>query len=282
MKKRLIVFCITLVACFGLQAQVELNVTYIANEGFLIESEGKKILVDGLFNIIDGDWCDSPSESTVKLMKAAKSQFADIDLVAITHKHRDHFDAEVVMAHALSNPKVIIICPEQVNGELKKLDTYPKIKSQVFAFTPELFQDINLVLAKIPIRVLRLEHSHYMEEDTINGGQINRHRDIENIGFVFDLNGKKIFHCGDTNPLNEKEYATFSLNDERLDLAFLERLFFSKGELGQEIINKYIAPQNIILMHIGPNNNELFFNHFKEVPHVKIFREMMEENTYNL
>ena len=121
-----------------------------------------------------------------------------------------------------------------------------------------------------------------MEEDTINGGKKNRHADIENLGYVFNINDTKIFHCGDTNPLNEKEYSTFSLVDEEIDIAFIERLFFSKGAESIAILNKYIAPKEIILMHIGPANKELFINHFKEVENVNIFNNKMESISFSV
>jgi hypothetical protein len=44
-----------------------------------------------------------------------------------------------------------------------------------------------------------------MEQDSI-GGMKNRHRNIENLGFLPDMGGVKIFHCGDTNPLNREAF----------------------------------------------------------------------------
>ena len=82
-----------------------------------------------------------------------------------------------------------------------------------------------------------------METDEKTGEKKNRHADIENLGFVFDIDGYKIFHCGDTNPWNEKEYKTFNLQEEHIDLAFLERLFMvGKGQTGINIIEEYIQP----------------------------------------
>jgi len=39
------------------------TVTYIANEGFLIESGKLKVMTDALFGDIKGIWCEKPDES---------------------------------------------------------------------------------------------------------------------------------------------------------------------------------------------------------------------------
>ena len=52
-------------------SQNECKITYISNEGFLIEADGKKVLIDALFDKIEGNWCDSPSENTIELMRLA-------------------------------------------------------------------------------------------------------------------------------------------------------------------------------------------------------------------
>jgi hypothetical protein len=47
-----------------LHSQDSCKITYISNEGFLIETQGKKVLIDGLFDHIEGNWCDSPAEQS--------------------------------------------------------------------------------------------------------------------------------------------------------------------------------------------------------------------------
>ena len=95
-------------------AQDSCRITYISNEGFLLEAQGKKVLIDGLFEHIDGNWCDSPTEQNVALMEASVAPFDNIDLIAITHKHRDHFRDRVVINNLLSNQQAMVICPNQV------------------------------------------------------------------------------------------------------------------------------------------------------------------------
>ena len=255
-------------------AQDLCRITYISNEGFLVELPGKKVLIDGLFDQIDGDWCDSPDEQTVELMEIAAPPFDQVDLIAITHKHIDHFDEGVVVKHLLNNPAGRVVCPKQVREVLEQNPDYEKIKDRIVSLTPAELRDSTVMVSGIPIRVMRLEHSHYMEQDSI-GGMKNRHRDIENLGFLLDIGGVKIFHCGDTNPRNRDEYSTYALQDDSIDVAFLERMFVASGKEGMAVINEFIQAEHTVFMHIGPANREAFAAHFREVDNVTIFEEKM-------
>ena len=281
MKKLLFSFYSLAICSMLAIAQKDCKITYISNEGFLIETSGKKVLIDGLFDTIDGNWCDSPSKEMVQLMKTGSSPFDQLDIIAVTHQHRDHFNEKLVVNCLLNNPDCKLICPDQVNVLLQKNPLYCRLYSQIIPVTPQKYCDTTLLVSDIPVRVLRLEHSHYLLTDSISGEKVNKHQQIENLGFVMDIKGTKIYHCGDTNPLNEKEYTSFRLNKEELDIAFIERLFYSKGPKGIEILNKYINPKHIILMHLNPANKEIFSTHLKDQKNVKIFKDRMESYTYN-
>ncbi len=258
----------------------ESKITYIANEGFIIEEGGEKIIVDGLFDHINADFCESPADSIVTLMKNAAPPFDNIDYIFITHKHRDHFNMDVAAEYMLSNSKALTICPEQVNRELSNHPRYNEIRERIYPVTPEEFKDSAINIPGLTIRLLRLEHSHYMETNPETGEQVNRHRDIENIGFLFSLGDTKYFHCGDTNPLNEKEYKTFALQNEKIDIAFLERMFWGMGKQGQEMINQYINPEKIVVMHISPARKEMFKKYFSGSENIFLFMEKMETRKF--
>jgi L-ascorbate metabolism protein UlaG (beta-lactamase superfamily) len=282
MKYIIIIACIIAINTFTLSlvAQKDCEITYVANQGFILESNNKKIIIDGLFNKIDGNWCHSPSDEILKKINNSEYPFNEIDVIAITHVHRDHFNRDIVSNYMLNNSETLILCPKQVEQDLEKTKDYHKFKNRVTSITPDINTDTNIILAGIPIRVMRLEHSHYPIADTVLGEMVNKHRDIENSGYFFDLNGIKIFHCGDTNPLNEEEYSTYNLVEDVVDIAFLERLFMSYGEESINIMNKYINPDHIVLMHIAPDNISLFTEHFNGNKNITIFEEKM--TTLNL
>lgn len=276
--KKAFLILITLIP-LGIHSQNECNITYVSNEGFLIEANGKKVLIDALFDTMSEDWCDSPSKNTTASMRQAEHPFDKVDIIAITHMHRDHFNAAIVAKHLEHNPKGVVICPQQVGTILSQHPIAGKFRDRIIAITPQFLRDTTITVAEIPIRIMRLEHSHYMIKDSQSGTMINKHHTVENVGYVFNINGTKIFHCGDTNVLNEEEYATFSLNKEEIDIAFLERAFYAHEKTA--LIDKHIDPKNIILMHINPNNMPMYLEHFKEAKNINIFTQKMESITIN-
>lgn len=273
---KILLFILTLLPSL-IFAQKNCEVTYISNEGFLFEIEGKKVLIDALFDEIKENWCDSPSDSIIDLMKNSKHPFDGIDIVAITHKHVDHFNEDIVVQHMLSNQYATVICPNQVNAILATNPNYHKIENRIISITPEPLADSNIVVSNVSIKVLRLEHSGSKKEDPETGELVNMHQDVENLGYLFNINGAKIFHCGDTNPLNEKEYNTFQLNKEEIDIAFVERLFFTfYREKDLEMINKFLNPDNIIVMHIRPENKGAYFDYLNHKDGIYVFTNKME------
>lgn len=276
----IIVNFLLLISIGTLYSQQQAKIKYIANEGFLIEVDKKKILVDGLFDTIKGNWCDSPSESMVKKMEKALPPFNNIDIIAITHSHRDHFNERIVVNYLLNNPESKVLCPDQVNKILSKNTNYNKIKKNIISITPDLYKSAKKNIADIDITFLRLEHSHNMIKDKKTGKKVNKHKSVENIGFLFNINGHKIFHCGDTNPFNEKEFTGFALYKEKIDIALLERMFLARGENSFKWINKNINAKNIILMHIGPEEKKAVIEMSKNQKNIKIFNSKMDFATY--
>jgi L-ascorbate metabolism protein UlaG (beta-lactamase superfamily) len=88
------IILILLLVIFYNCSSSDLKVTYIGNEGFLIETANKKILSDALWGEIENTSYEVPSDSLITLMREAKAPFDKIDLISISHKHQDHFNAE--------------------------------------------------------------------------------------------------------------------------------------------------------------------------------------------
>jgi hypothetical protein len=63
----------------------------------------------------------------------------------------------------------MVICPKQVSEVLSVHPDYGKVKARIIDLTPPEYMDSTLVVSGIPVRVLGLEHSHYMEEDPNTG-----------------------------------------------------------------------------------------------------------------
>ena len=100
---------------FGCQeAGPSAEITYIANEGFLIEVGSRKILIDAIFDEPSISFAHVPDEGTLSLIQTSKAPFDGIDLLLVTHAHYDHFSAVPMLEHLEGNPSGVLIGPQQV------------------------------------------------------------------------------------------------------------------------------------------------------------------------
>ncbi|CAN5803609.1 hypothetical protein BH18ACI5_BH18ACI5_05700 [soil metagenome] len=131
-----------------------LVVTYIANEGVLIASGDKQILIDGLHRRYQRGYPYLPEPHREKIETAAPP-FDGIDLVLVSHLHLDHFHPESVGRHLQHNPQARLVSSQQVVGEVEKpFKDYAMIKSRVTTATPRLTQRIAMNIAGIDVAFL--------------------------------------------------------------------------------------------------------------------------------
>ena len=285
-KKNILLIAILLYTSSAVPQSV-CKVTYVANEGFLLETTNNKILIDAVFGGFKGTWCDIPDDDTKAKIENAENPFNNVDIIAVSHRHSDHFNPAMVISHVINNPNCLIICPKQADSILALRENYDKVRNNIIAVTPPPNRDTTIMINGTEIKVFRLEHSHYYEQDEKTGEKINIHRNTENIGFLFKADGIKIFHCGDSNPMNDEEYKNFNLANEQINIAFLERLFmYHITAKGIEIIENYINPEYIVLMHIEPGKiqkyKDVAVQIADRIPNIHIFEKPMEEKTYNI
>jgi L-ascorbate metabolism protein UlaG (beta-lactamase superfamily) len=255
------------------------KVTYLANEGFLLETANRKIIIDGIFGGIKGSWCDQPGDSVSNLMLNGKFPFNNIDVVLITHKHSDHFNTSMVTTFLMTNRKSVLICPDQVNQLLKTNPDYSKVAGRIQALKTPIPFDTLLIINKVNIKVLRLNHGAFIETDSTTGRKYDLHSGVENFGYLTDIDGFTFLHVGDGSPSTNKElYKGYGLDNKDLDIAFLDRVFLGKD--GQELMNEVIHSKNIVFMHIEPGKAEYYKSLVKNIPQMIVFTKSMEKKVF--
>lgn len=261
------------------------QIIYIANDGFLIKIEDKKILIDALFGKEELDFCATPGKKNINQIIHSKEDFESIDLVVATHYHHDHFHAPYVSKFLLNNKQVKFISTDQSCDDLKEEPDYSKIKRQIIGNTPDPLSSISKKARGIEIEMFRLRHSPYYEKDPESGEKYDRHSKVQNLGVIFNVNGVKIFHSGDSSPKWINEYRKFSFYKKDIDIAFLDRAFISQP-YGADIIKTYIKPKKIIPMHIHPDNitrfSEIVDNSGNKFPPIIIFENKMDKNSIKI
>ena len=250
-----------------------LKVTYIANEGFMIEFSDNKILIDALFNE-SSKWpgiYTVPSDQLLEKMETAKSPFNDLDLIFATHNHWDHFNPRSVIRCLKHNPKSFFISTPQAIDDMKREgEEFQKIREQVTSIDLDWLLSTDMKVNNIELRIIRTHHSA-------------QHIEKQNQIYLINFGGKKIFHEGDSDGKIET-YQQLNLINEEIDIAFIHDWFLWEPR-GQTIIKEYIRPKHIILMHTlksQVDNVEKKVNEFKEIfLETTFFKASMEYKIFN-
>ena len=272
----LLVVGVALIACGGAwAAEAPLRVTYIANAGFLVEAGESKVLVDALFNDRSIQYAHVPSDETLEKMAAAEPPFDNVDLVLVTHRHRDHFEAGLVADFLASSPETILVAPPQA---VESLEDVEGLGARVRSIHPDLHGFETVTEAGIEVKAYRLNHSVYMETDPVTGEERNRHEGVQNLVYVVQLAGRRILHTGDavlSQSLEMFDSGLFHKVD--LDLAFVE--FFDWSEETARVFKDWMSPDHIVFMHLPREQNQVDAIEARleaRFPQAVLFREPME------
>jgi hypothetical protein len=161
--------------------------------------------------------------------------FDGVDLLLVTHNHPDHFDASLAARYMERVPGTILAAPSDAVAEMRKASAdWGKIESRVVSLNLTAGEKDKRDLKQIPITAFR----------TLHGKQ----ESPMNVMFLFELDGWRIFHEGDS-PGNVDEYRAFGLGSEPVDLA-LVHFWFPLDPNGARFLREVLKPGHIALTHL--------------------------------
>ena len=235
----------------------EAKVTYIANEGFLIEAGSSKILIDAIFDDPTITYAHVPDEDTLGKLKAGKAPFDDVDLVLVTHAHRDHFSAAPVVEHLQGNPSGVFIGPSPAVDVMKVVEPeLDGLGEKVRGVDIGLFEAEDHEVGEIDVRAIRFRHSPYLETDPETGEQSDRHARVVNLIYLIEIGGLTMLHVGDATLSHNLEYFEKGLFEEqKIDIVFLE--FFDWSDETKDVLDRWMTPDHAVFMHLPPEPEKI-------------------------
>jgi L-ascorbate metabolism protein UlaG (beta-lactamase superfamily) len=254
------------------------DVIFVSNEGFLITCNSKKILIDALYTS-GNPVAVSPSNDVIQKMENATSPFDSIDVICVTHNHADHFNMSSVGKHLENNKNAILVCPNSVLTSMKSYVNYNLIKERIIPVTASSGVKIEKEINGIPIKVLGFQHA-----------RPSIFPNLEHNGYLIDLDGVVILHCGDSWGENIAELESLKLKDEKIYIAFLHFDNFYNGALQQPQIGldrtlQFIDPQNIIIMHNTPSyldgGQQIIDSLINKFPNIFLFKNSLQEKYFS-
>lgn len=244
-----------------------IKATYIGNAGFLLEWDGKKLLIDGIYTINSAaSLFSNTPEETSEAMILGKGIFRDINYILFTHNHGDHMDPQKVLKYLEKNNIHRIIFSDG-DGNIKDFkDSLEEMKIPYTSMDLELGREKEIDLGDIRIKYFR----------TLHEGKI--YEDVENYGFIIEIMNRRILVLGDCT-FDGKGLKDI-LEGEKIDFAFLNFPMITLRR-GQRVIRDIIKPEKIIVIHLPFKADD--FNDFhgevirsierykKELPPIEVF-----------
>ncbi|PKO97726.1 MAG: hypothetical protein CVU14_09785 [Bacteroidetes bacterium HGW-Bacteroidetes-9] len=245
-----------------------LDVTYIANSGFMLSSGTTHVLIDALY--FDADIWETPSRKILKDIIKGAPPFKNISHMLVSHYHADHFDAPLVSRFLVNNPQSMLITNQQTDSVLQrvyKMDQQLNRPDQIKITSAPMFG--SEIYESGQLKVTSLVQRHMGKEDY----------NVESLGFLVEIGGKKILHIGDADYTDEN-FAGFNLQNEHIDIAFVHYWFLLDCE-GRRILETYIKPDKIVLMHVPFDELRRNYQRIKEYyPDVVVFLNHMEKKIF--
>jgi L-ascorbate metabolism protein UlaG (beta-lactamase superfamily) len=212
-----------------------IEVTFLANEGVLITTHEKKVLIDALFDDPNPEYA-SPPEVMLENMVAGRAPFDDINLVLVTHNHPDHFSAGIAARFMEANPDAILLAADDTVSALRESkEGWKSFRKRVFSFDLKPGETAAINANGIAVRIFRTLHSGDLETP-------------HNLMYLIKMDGRTIFHEGDS----DGKFATFKalgLEKEKIDLA-LVHFWFPLHPEGEKIILDVLNPDHVGLIHL--------------------------------
>ncbi len=166
----------------------ETRVEYLANEGVLISSGDRKVLIDGLFGEGLPDY-PVVEPATRDSLERAIGRFGEIDAVLVTHVHRDHFDAHAVARHLAANPRARLVAPAQAVDTLRaKAGEAGLTGDRIRALRLEPGEAVEVEIGGVGIRAVGLVHPP------------SRNQPVELVGYRIAVGDLAVAHLGDASP----------------------------------------------------------------------------------
>ncbi|MBQ0732704.1 MBL fold metallo-hydrolase [Aquimarina celericrescens] len=219
----------TVVLSFFYRAQENISITYTGNMGVYISGSQFSVLIDGLHTKYGDDYL-FPTDSLVNKITTQLRP----DAILFTHYHGDHYNSELSEKYLKTNHKSVLFGPEQVTKSIGNL------KNNIYTIGTKDYIKQNFNLGNTRITGLKIDHAG------------KKHLSVENVGYILNIDNKKILHVGDTDWLVELNlFPQLKLSDEAIDIAILP-YWMLLHDNASVLIQKYINPEHVIATHISP------------------------------
>lgn len=247
-----------------LSTSTELELTYLANEGFLVSVGDEDVLIDAF---VGEPYAGYPALSAAALaqIERASGPFADVELALTSHVHGDHFQAATACAFLAAAPDCVFASTEQVLAELAT-QCAPSADAEHHRLLPRAGHTQGLTVGEIRVDALRLSHGS------------GRFESIQNLGHVISIGGFRVLHLGDAH-IDPRNFAPYELAERAIDVALVPYWYF-QNPAGRSLARS-LGARALVAVHVpDPELDAVAALLERAEPSAILFRSCLESRTF--
>ena len=220
----------------------EITVTYLANEGVMIDCGGQKVLIDALFrDSLENYVRHSPEQQ--ERIETGKAPFDGIRLALATHYHLDHWDAGAISRFLNNNPRAVFASTPEATAML----TYG-LRERVRALRPKPGSPAQVGAGGATVQAFRLGHDH-----------------TPNLGYRISICGKTFVHVGDADD-SDASFATL-MQAGPVDVAMVP-FWWLLNPTATKFLTQRWKPRQTIALHLATTDGAYAEQLGKKFPQV--------------
>ena len=226
----------------------ENSLTYIANAGVMLKLDGKKILIDPLTTPGNDIYSDTEQGAREALLTNTVP-YDHVDVVLVTHHHRDHFHAEGVQDLLKAQPGAHLVSGPEVIRRLKAASDRTSIDQDAESGACSVLGDdrwTEVVLGLYEHKEITCNGVALQIFRTLHDGE--DYADVTNLMFVIKSPSMVVAQLGDSAPSEINFKGILSKIGKPLDL-LIANFPYIAIPAARKLVESQLAPASLAVLH---------------------------------
>lgn len=222
-----------------------IDITFLGNQGVMIEGNGKRVIIDGLHKGAGTPFWSSLTNDKRVLVENAQYPYDSADVIMVTHNHTDHYSVPSVGQYLNCSPSTKLLAINGVRSAMSLYFNYSTVLPQIISnVNPLNGQRVATNINGVDINVLNMHHFVPV------CGECGR-----NYAYLVHFGEITILHLGDVDMLDAENINAFDFSNDDIDVVFLATPFPSFVTTQQrDAMNNWINPAHVVALHMNTND----------------------------
>lgn len=240
-----------------------LEITYLANEGFLLRGGGRSVLIDAFVEAPYSQYAAVPAAIHAGMV-AGEPPFDSVDLALVSHFHQDHFQAGPAIAFLRNHPETVLASsPQVLEGIRSRSSGDRELAGRLREVLPAGGKKESLEIAGIRVDFLRLRHG---------GRELD---EVHNLGHLIHIGDARILHIGDAE-IDPGQFAAHGMPFPGLEVSLVPYWYFQSRQ-GKDVARDRLRGKLTVAVHVPPGDLQEVVSYLaSNFPGVRVFRKPLD------